>query len=181
MVLKLNNVRVSFPDLFIPKPFKAGDVPKFKCTFLIPKGSKLDKEVEKAILAAGKASKWGAKAEKEIAAMRNNPNKFCYQDGDNKDYDGYAGMMALSAGSKTRPLVIDRDKSPLTVEDGKPYAGSYVNAQVELFGYNNSGNGISAGLLGVQFVKDGDAFSGSKPADISDFDEVEDDDSESLV
>lgn len=168
----LKVVRLSFPGLFKAEAFKPGDDPKFKATFLVPKGSAQDKMVEAAILEVAKA-KWGAKAEAIVKQIRNNPNKFCYQDGDTKSYDGYEGMMALSAKNGTRPLVIDGQKQPLVEEDGKPYAGCYVNGIVELFAYENSGNGISASLSGVQFVKDGDAFSGGRAASEDEFDELE--------
>lgn len=172
MKIRLNNVRLSFPGLFKAEAFKPGDDPKFKATFLIEKGSANHDIVEKAIAELAKV-RWGAKAEAALKGMRNNPNKFCYQDGDTKTYDGYEGMMALSAKSTVRPLVIDRDRSQLVEADGKPYAGCYVNASVELFGYENSGNGISASLSGVQFVKDGDAFGGGSPAAVTDFDKLE--------
>lgn len=172
MKIKLSGVRLSFPGLWKAEPFKPGDDPKFKATFLIEKDSALDKQVNAAILETAKA-KWGAKGEAAVKGMRNNPNKFCYQDGDTKAYDGYEGMNALSAKNGKRPLVIDRDRTTLTEADGKPYAGCYVNASVEFFAYENSGNGISASLLGVQFLKDGDAFGGGSIATEDDFDELE--------
>lgn len=171
--LKLKNVRLSFPGLFKATPFKEGDEPKFKATFLIAKDDPQIAAIEKAILDVAEA-KWPKKGAAIIKSIRGNANKFCFQDGDTKDYDGYAGMMALSAKSLVRPLVINKDKSPLTQEDGKPYAGCYVNATVEIFGYSEGGNGISAGLTGVQFAKDGDSFAGAKPANPDDFDNLED-------
>lgn len=172
MKVKLINVRLSFPDLFTARAFKQGDKPKFKATFLVPKDDAQIKTIENAIKEVAKA-KWGAKADSVLKSIRGNPNKFCFQDGDTKDYDGYADMMALSAGNATRPLVIDRDKSPLSEADGKPYAGCYVNASIEFFAYDNSGNGISASLKGVQFAKDGDAFAGGAPASPDEFDEID--------
>lgn len=171
MKVKISNARLSFPDLFTPRAFQPGQEPKYKATLLIPKGDPQCKVIEDAILAVATA-KWGAKAASVIKGIRGNPNKFNFQDGDTKDYDGYAGMMALSASSKSRPLVIDRDKSPLSAADGKPYAGCYVAASVEFFAYDNSGNGISATLKGVQFIKDGDAFGGGAPASPDDFDDL---------
>lgn len=170
MRIKLNNVRLSFPDLFTPRGFNGGEE-KFSAVFLIEKGSALDKEVRAAILAKAK-EKWGAKGEQIVRSIQGNPNKFCYQDGDTKAYDGYAGMMALKANNKVRPLVLDVDRSPLVQADGKPYAGCYVNASVEFFTYDNSGNGISASLRGVQFLRDGDAFGGGSAASEDEFDDI---------
>lgn len=170
----LNDVRLSFPALFVPEPFQPGDPPKYKATFLVPKGSKLAAQVDAAIMAVLKASpKVGEKkAQQVLAQIRGNTNKFCWQDGDTKSYDGYEGMMALSAKADTRPTVIDRDKSPLTKEDGRPYAGCYVNASVEFFVYENKGVGVSSQVRGVQFMRDGDAFSGGRPADSDEFEAV---------
>ena len=178
--LVLDNVRLSFPALFKSEAFKPGDEAKFKATFLIPKGSPQAKAVEAAILAVMR-EKHGAKAEKVIAGIRNNPNKFCWQDGDTKDYDGYEGMMALSCKSKVRPTVVDRDNSPLTEEDGKPYAGCYVKAIVDLFRYESQGEGLSCGLAGVRFSRDGDAFGGGRAAKAEEFGEPEGEDADEFA
>lgn len=172
-IVNLPNVRLSFPDLFVAKPFKAGDKPRFSGTFLIPKGGNLHQQIEKAIeeTAAAKPT-WGSKAKTLIASIRNNPNKFCYQDGDLKSWDGYQGMMALTAHSQRRPEIRDRDKSPLTEADGRPYGGCYVYASVEFFTYDNSGKGIGASLRGVQFYKDGDAFAGGTPMSDDEFEDL---------
>lgn len=171
MELKLANVRLSFPALFTPEAFQPGDPPKFKATFLVEKGSALHTKIDAAILATAR-EKWGAKAEKLVAGMRGNPNKFCFQDGDGKAYDGYEGMMALSAKNSVRPLVLDANKSPLQEADGRPYAGCYVNAILDLFAYENTGAGISASLKGVQFLRDGDSFTGGGAASEDDFEDV---------
>lgn len=169
--IMLKSVRLSFPALFNAEAFKPGDEAKFKATFLVEKGSAQHKEVEAKILAVLK-DKHPQKAEAILKQIRNNPNKFCYADGDTKDYDGYAGMMALAAKSKTRPTVIDASRAPLAEVDGKPYPGCYVNASVDIFCYDSQGVGVSASLRGVQFVADGDSFSGSRPADSDEFEEV---------
>lgn len=175
MIVKLANVRAAIFNnaLFVAHPFKPGDEPKFKATFLIKKTDPQIKIIEAAILQTAN-EKWPGKGAAIIASIRGNPNKFCFQDGDNKTYDGYQGMMALTAGSIKRPLVQDVDKSILTAADGRPYSGCYVNCSVDIFGYVNSGNGISASLRGVRFHKDGDAFSGGAPADENELDSVSD-------
>ena len=169
--LQLTNVRLSFPALFTPEAYQPGDPLKYKATFLIPKDSELAKKVDAAILAVLKARS-PAKAESILKQIRTNPNKFCWQDGDNKEYDGYAGMMALTTKATVRPLVIDRDKTPLTAEDGRPYPGCYVNASIEFFSYDSGGIGVSASVRGVQFFKDGDAFAAGRPADSDEFEAV---------
>lgn len=173
--------RLSFPALFTPEAFKPGDPLKYKATVLVPQGGAQAKMIGKAIKAVA-TEKWKDKADKILKSIRGNPNKFCFQDGDTKEYDGYEGMMSLAASSKVRPTVIDRDKSPLTESDGKPYAGCYVRVSMDIFAYENSGNGISASLRGVQFVRDGDAFGGGAPASADEFEDLAvDDDDDSLV
>lgn len=176
--LKLHDVRLSFPALWEPEQFmsqgKPSGKPKFKGTFLVPADGALRKQVDATILKVATEYFKGdaAKAKKFIAATQGNVNKFCWQDGDNKTYDGYAGMFALSAKSDVRPLVIDQNKVPLTAEDGKPYAGCYVIGNIEFFMYNQQGVGLSAQLRGVQFLRDGDSFAAGRPADSDEFEEV---------
>ena len=178
--------RLSFPDLFTPRSFQNGGKPKYKATFLVPTDGPEHKKISDAITAVAK-EKWpgGGPKEKDyrkiLAAIKGNANRFCFQDGETKSYEGYEGMMAFSAGNATRPLVIDRDKIPLTEADGKPYAGCYVVGSVEIFAYDDPGDGISASLRGVQFVKDGPAFAGGGVASIDDFEDLGVDEEEALV
>jgi hypothetical protein len=79
-------------------------------------------------------------------------------------------MVYVSARNKARPVVIDKDKSPLTQADGKPYAGCYVNVSLDVWAQSNQyGKRINAKLLAVQFDKDGDAFSGGEGYSDDDF------------
>ena len=69
--------------------------------------------------------------------------------------------------------MIDVNKSPLTEQHGKPYSGCYVNAFVEFWTQdNNYGKRVNATLLGVQFYRDGESFSGGGVADTDDFDDL---------
>lgn len=174
MKVKLANVRLAFPDLFEAKQFDGEGDFKFSATFLIPKSHPVNKEIEAAVLKVAK-DKWGAKAESVLASIRGNPQRFGYRDGAEKpDYDGYEGNMYIRASNKARPLVLDRDKSPLTAADGRPYSGCYVNATITIYAYENKGKGISASLGGVQFFKDGDAFAGGGVSTPDEFDEITD-------
>jgi len=167
MKIKLQNVRLSFPSLFRRAVF-GGEETKFEGTFLISKSdtAKID-EINAAIEAMLKERNKG----KALAS-----DKVCFKDGDGIDYDGYAGTMSIKASSSKRPMVIGTDKAPLTEDDGKPYAGCYVNAVIELwFQDNQFGKRVNANLLGVQFVKDGAPFGDGVTASIDDFDELPDD------
>jgi len=88
------------------------------------------------------------------------------------DMDGYAGNYFVSARAYQKPLVIDRGKQPLAETDGRPYAGCYVNASVEVWAQDNEfGRRINATLRGVQFLNDGDAFAGGAPATPDEFED----------
>ena len=188
---KLIDVRLSFPDLYRPVEYEKDDgKPRFNATFLIDPKSENHKNIEADIVAAAKEvfeKDW----EKKLAALKGNSNKYCYLDGNLKDYDGYAGMYYLAAHkpAKQGPVgvygnVIDPQTGKvvvLTEESGKPYGGCYVNATVEIYAQKGANPGIRCGLIAVQFARDGDAFSGSKPANPDDFAPVEGADADPLA
>jgi hypothetical protein len=73
-----------------------------------------------------------------------------------------------------RPLAINADKSVLTEADGVIYSGCYVNMQIALWAQqNNFGKRVNAQLRGIQFLRDGEAFSGGGVANPDEFDAVE--------
>lgn len=175
--VKLSEVRIAFPNLFEAKAV-ANDPkskPRFSAAFIIdPKGAgakALKAAVEETALA-----KWGAKASAILAELKAK-DRIAFREGpltkEGKPYEGFEGMFSLNASSETRPLVLGRDKSMLTAQDGKPYGGCYVNVTVELWAQDNQwGKRINASLKGVQFVKDGDAFGGGAPASPEEFDDL---------
>lgn len=172
MKIRLNAVRLAFPDLFTAKAVNGEGEPAFAATFLIAPDDPQVKVIRDAIVTVAR-EKWGAKAD-AILKQLEAAGKVCLQDGNKKEHlAGYAGNLYLPARSKERPLVIDADKSPLLPADGRPYSGCYVNASVDIWAMDNQfGKRIAAGLKGVQFHKDGDAFSGGGAASADDFDDV---------
>ncbi len=175
MNIKLNNVRAAFCNFFEPRTVNGEGDPAYSGCFIFPPDHPAVKALQDAMEALGK-EKWGAKwatVKKEIETK----DRTALHDGDTKSsYAGFDGNVFVSARSKARPLVIDRDKTPLTAQDGKPYAGCYVNASIELWAQDNSfGRRINASLRGVQFVKDGDPFAGGNSANVDDFETIEED------
>jgi hypothetical protein len=189
MKIKLTNVRLSFPDLFQAVQYQGQGPFQYRAQFLVPANSPMKREIDKAIEQVAK-EKWGVKAGDILKKAPTSKAGICFIDGDTKEYDGYAGHWALSATrgqDKGRPLVINTDKTPLTAADGKPYAGCYVHASVEIWAQDNGhGKTVRCQLLGVQFYKDGDSFGGGTPPSEDDFDDLgvgstEDFEEESLV
>lgn len=173
--LKLKNVRLAFPDLFEAKQYQGAGPFRYSATFLVVPGSENDKLIRAAIKEAA-AEKFGKKADSIVKSIESNSNKFCYIDGNTKDYDGFEGMFYLASHRKQdsgRVAVFDGKRQPLTQADGKPYAGCYVNAIVDIYAQDGQNSGIRAGLVGVQFAKDGDSFSGARVANADDFDEID--------
>lgn len=177
MKVALSSVRGAFLHLFQPQESNLGGEPKYNGTFIVEPGSANAKILAKAVEQVAK-EKWGEKASGILAQLRKG-DKVCYreepkvnQSGD--VYDGFEDAHWVSAGDKVRPTVVDRDKSPLTQADGKPYSGCYVNVILDVWAQDNAfGKRVNASLKGVQFVKDGDAFGGGAPASADEFDVVE--------
>lgn len=174
--ITLKNARLAFPALFEPKAVNAGDKPAFGAALLIPKNHPQVAAINAAIQEAAEA-KWGQKAAAHLKALKA-ADKTALHDGDIKSqYAGFEGNLFVSARNQSRPTVVDRDKTPLAQADGKPYAGCYVNAVLEFWAQdNNYGKRINCSLLGVQFVKDGEAFAGGGVASEDDFDDLAMDD-----
>jgi hypothetical protein len=173
MQLKLSNVRLAFPQLFEAKSVN-GSEPAFSASFIVPKGHPQFAEIEKAVEQVAN-EKWGAKSKAVLTQLKSG-GKVPLRSGDDKaSYNGFEGNFYISARTKSRPAVVDRDRGVLTQSDGKPYAGCYVNVSLDLWAQDNQfGKRVNASLRGVQFVKDGEAFSGSSPASADEFDIVED-------
>ena len=161
----MQNVRLSFPSIFKRSSFN-GQEGKFEATLL------LDKEDTKTY---DKLQALIADALKE-AKFKVPKDKWFLKDGNDSEYDGYEGNWSIKAANNQRPLIIDKDKTPLAEDDGKPYAGCYVNAQIGVWIQNNNyGKRVNANLYGIQFVKDGETFGVDNTSDLDDFDDVDDD------
>jgi hypothetical protein len=174
MKIKLQNVRLAFPNLFKAQTVNGEGEPAYGASFLLEPTDPQIAAINKAIDQTAK-EKWGAKADAILKQMRAG-DKVCLHDGDTKSqYAGFEGMMFVASRSKTRPMVIDRNRTPVEEGDDKcPYAGCYVNVSLELWAQdNNYGKRVNAQLGGVQFVRDGDAFAGGgSAADVDDFDDL---------
>jgi hypothetical protein len=172
MKLKLDNVRLSFADLFEPVQFDGKGPFNYGCSLLVPEGDPQKKKIDEAIAQVAK-DKWGAKAAAVMAGLEGNPQKICWVDGKKREYEGYAGNWALSTKrgqDKGRPLILDQQKNPVVAADGKVYSGCYVNASVEFWAQDNGfGKGVRCTLLGVQKNRDGDAFTAGSAASPDDF------------
>ncbi|RZG47020.1 DUF2815 family protein [Acinetobacter wuhouensis] len=173
MKLTVKNTRLAFPALFEAKTVNGEGAPAFSGCFILPLNHPQIAELKQAIDKVGQ-EKWGAKWPTVKKTVESKDAVFLH-DGDTKtEYEGFAGNYYISARNKSRVTVVDRDRTPLVQADGKPYAGCYVNASIELWAQDNSyGKRINASLRGVQFLKDGEAFAGGGVASEDEFDDLD--------
>jgi hypothetical protein len=171
-IVKLTKVRLGFPDLFEPDE----KYNKFGACFPIEPGSENAKQLAAAVTEAAKA-KWGAKADGILTELKAK-GRVSYQErpktnANGEVYDGFEGTYHVNATNDVRPAVIDKDTSPLTKADGRPYAGCHVVASVEIWAQDNSwGKRVNCTLRWVQFHSDGDAFSGGAPVSQDEFESI---------
>lgn len=172
--------RLAFADGIFEKKGIAGDAsskPRYGCSIIIPAGDPQLETIRAIELEVCEEHSWkdkskGADVHKQLAKK----DRLALHDGDDKQkYEGFPGNFYLSPSNDTRPTAVDRDRSPITKDDGKLYSGCYANAKVEIWAQDNQyGQRVNATLLGVQFVKDGDAFgAGAPPANPDDFPDLD--------
>lgn len=194
-LIKLKNVRLSFPVLDVPKAPKgvANAKESFGATFLLDPTDAGNKELIVQInneIARLRKEAWGGPhpKEKRLEGSVTEKNKGgtpeCFGKGDlrtNDDgevYNGYEGMYFVSAKNDNRPLALigKRELTDPKVIAQQFYGGCYVNANINFWVQDNEfGKAIRCGLRGVQFLKDGEAFGGGR-ATADEFDDVEEGD-----
>lgn len=168
--------RLSYPKLFKPELNKLSQKHEFSLEALFSLGCDLSQLKTAAKNAC--INKWGAdparwpKNLNPATQVRDIPPRSPFLDQKTKVKDGKlpdgcvegAIFMRFKAdGAKARPAIVDQNRQEI-LEERKVYAGCYVRANVTAFAYEQAGNvGVSFGLNAVQFVRDGQPFSG-RPA-----------------
>ena len=165
-LIKIPNTRLSFPSLFQTAPFAGVDTGKYSATFILDavEHKKEIIEIQRTVDQLIKDSLLGKALPPDKICLKVSPddkNKF-----------------TLKCSTKKRPMVLNRDKTPLTESDNVIYAGCYVNAIVSLWAQDNQyGKRINGSLVGVMFAAHGEPF-GSGGVDASEFDMFSSEDSE---
>lgn len=171
----LQNVRLSYAHLFTPQSPNDKADPKYSATLLIPK---TDATTIQAINTAIKAAVDQAVATGKFKQPID-PTHTKYpplRDGDSLTDNGeargpeFAGcwFIAAKAPQSRPPFLVDGQMNKI-IDQSLLYSGAYVNAAVEFYAYDNSGNrGIAASLVGVQKVRDGELLGApeTKPEDV---------------
>lgn len=159
--------RLSYPNLFTPRAADDQAAPKYSATLLIPKTDTATiQRVQTAIDAAVQDG-----VERKIFKQPIDPSQSKYpplRDGDLPNDSGeprgpeFAGhwFIPAKAGTQRKPFIVDGQRGPI-IDESLIYAGCYVNMAVQFYAYEKSGNkGITASLVGVQLVKDGERLGG---------------------
>lgn len=170
-------VRFSFCHIFEPQPSQNGGDPKYNVTLLIPKSDKPTIEKIKAAIAEARENFVKRNGQNSLPA--NPVHTFYDGDGTRRNGDPFGpeckGCYVITVGSKTKPVIVDNMGNPIT-DPMEVYSGCYGRASINFYGYSQQGNkGISAGLLAIKKLHDGEPFGTVGSA--SDFDDdFEDDD-----
>jgi hypothetical protein len=181
---KKTGVRLAFPVLHVPQPFQGQGEPAYSAAFILdPKENAEDVDAIRAAIKAAATEKWGAKADGVLAQIVKKGNCAWVEgpkvNGKGDVYDGFEGKYHLNARNggqpgkpPLKPTLVGPDRQPLDASSGKPYGGCYVVAKLDIWAQDNSyGARINCSIRGVQFRKDGPAFSGGTPAAAEEFED----------
>lgn len=169
MKISLRNVTLAFAQLDKAVSFNGGD-PKFSVTLLLDKNDKVQVDaVNDAVMQALKG-RFGDKAEKILSAIENNSQRYNISDGDTKEYDGFAGNMAIKCNSKFQPTMIDLAKNELK-DANAPRSGDVCNVKIEIIAYDKPNSGVTARINGIVLIKRG-GVNGGRPASIEELEDL---------
>lgn len=172
-------VRLSYVNLFNPRTNDDGTAGKYGCTIIIPKSDTKTLSKIKAAIAAAKERYTSLNPTKKA------PANTTLHDGDGPTPNGdeygpeCKGAYVMSVSTKTRPVIVDRDKNPI-LDASEVYSGCYARVILNFYAYDTAGNrGISAGLNGVMKIADGEPLAGAVVTDADwddDWDDLPEDD-----
>lgn len=153
-------VRFSFCNLFEPKAPQGGGDPKYSVTLLIPKS---DKDTMAKIQTAIAEARDRFCQRNGANALPAKPNHTLHDgDGQRDSGEDYGpeckGCYVITVSSKRAPVVVDAFGNAVTNPE-EVYSGCYGRASINFYGYNSNGKkGISAGLLAIKKLSDGEPF-----------------------
>ena len=155
--------RLSFPNLFVPtKGMDGQGEPKYDAVLLFPKST--DISALRAAAEEALNAKWPGKRPVNLRDP--------FRDGEQRELDGYAGMIYLRVSSKVQPKVVDANVRPI-LDPAEIYAGAYVRASVAAYAYEKNGNrGVAFGFRNLQKLADGERLGGAASRPEDDFSEA---------
>lgn len=152
-------VRFSFVNIFEPREANGSEA-KYSVTLLIPKS---DTATMGKIQAAMTEARDNFCKRNGASALPAKPNHTLH-DGDGLRDSGEPygpeckGCHVITVSSKQKPAIVDAFRNEIT-DPAEVYSGCYGRASINFYGYNSNGKkGISAGLLSIQKLHDGEPF-----------------------
>lgn len=155
-------VRFSYANISEARVPQGGGDPKYSVTLLIPKSDTVTiGKIKDAIAEAREnfVKKNGANA------LPVKPNHTMHDgDGTRDSGDPYGpeckGCYVITVSSKNPPVIVDNFRNEINASE--VYSGCYGRAAINFYGYSKNGKkGISAGLLSIQKLHDGEPLGGA--------------------
>jgi len=186
----LKNVRISYANLFEPRPVGEGDNAKLKYSTAViipydhPQVDALKNMIES--LGTSKFGKNWAAVKRKRPTLRDpwkEYKKACQEaeeEGDDpaeisKPGEETKDCYVINMSSTRKPQIVDRQLQPI-LDDEEIYSGCYVNISSGGYAYDMESNkGVGLGLNNVQLVKHGERLGGAPNAD-EEFGAMEEDD-----
>lgn len=186
MAITTDPVRCSYPQLFTPRAVQAGATPKYGIVLMFDKKNKEQMDCLKLLRDEAQQvleDKWPDEKKRPripVLGHDRSPIKDCDKALNNQGVPlveqnpEYEGHYIIRANTTQPPLVVDGNKQEV-LDPNKIYGGCWVKANINAYAYNQDTNqGVTFGLNGVQFHHDDDSFGGGRPSIDSMFDKVED-------
>lgn len=156
--------RLAFANIFQPRVNDLSGKEEYSCVMLFPKETDIA-ALKNAIrnvaretfpkLFETSGGKWPESLRKPIG------------NGDEKADEwgeAFKGHYYIRTSSHFKPLVVDKRNQDV-IDPDQVYSGCYCRAVVSPYAYDQKGNkGVSVGLVGIQFVRDGEAIGGGSAA-----------------
>lgn len=163
--IALNEVTLSFPQVFEPRAVVSGSDPKFSATFILDKERNADdiqrlKEAIKEVIANEHK---GNKIPATRIALKDADKDEKYTSKD--DYDLlYKGKYVIGCYRRIddgQPYICDRSNQQI-IDPSQIYGGNIVNARIDVYPYFNPSKGVTAGLEGIQLLDPGVRIGGTR-------------------
>lgn len=179
MSTKVTTGKVRFSYCNLVEPFKDpnGGNAKYSVTLLIPKS---DKATENKIKAAIKEAADRYREKNGTRSLPEKPNSTLHNgDGVRDSGEPFGeeckGCWVITVRTQKKPVIYDRDRNEIDAEE--VYSGCYGRATITFSGYSYNGKkGVSAYLVSLQKLSDGEPLGGGARATADDYDDDYEDD-----
>lgn len=165
--IRLKNVTLSYPHLFVPHAVTPGSPEKYGLAALLTKGNPEHdatiKEIDGLVKAMIKEEFKGKKPSK-MPPLHKGWEKY-------EDKEMYQDKYIINCYSKEKPATVDANLEDV-LDKSVMYPGCLVNVSIDLYPYRQPVTGLAFGLNGVQWIGHGDRLD-NRPSKSQMFDTLE--------